>query len=799
MSDEAISAHHTDPVCGMQVAADSASGKSAYHGKTYYFCSTHCQRKFEADPAAFVKEARSCCGNEPEPEQPACCGGAVAGFNEPGQSVSDAKQRVYTCPMHPEVEQDHPGACPKCGMALEPKTVTAEPEDDSELRDMTHRFWIGAALTLPVFLLAMAHLLPSAPEWTMGAMSRWTQFILSTPVVLWAGWPFFERGARSLITRHLNMFTLIAMGVGAAYGYSAIAMLAPGAFPHAVSHHGGAPVYFEAAAMIVVLVLLGQVLELRARRRTGDALRALLDLVPKTARVITDGGEQEMPVEHVEAGMRLRVRPGEKVPVDGVIAEGKSALDESMITGESMPVEKATGDSVTGGTINGAGGFVMEARHVGSETVLARIVQMVAEAQRSRAPIQALADRVAGYFVPAVLAVAAITFALWFWLGPEPRFTSAIINAVAVLIIACPCALGLATPMSIMVGVGRGAHAGVLIKNAEAIERLEKVSTVVVDKTGTLTEGKPRLVEVRAVAGVDENELIALTAAVERSSEHPLGAAIVAAAQERGLKLPAAQDFTSATGGGVSAQVNGLIVLVGKLAFLREHAVPDTEALAAQAEPLQQRGQTVIFVARAGRAVGFLAVADPIKSSTPTAVQALHRLGLKVRMLTGDNQRTAQAIAAQLGIDEVEAGVAPSDKQARVKALRQGGEVVAMAGDGINDAPALAAADVGIAMGTGTDVAIESAGVTLVKGDLGGIVRAIHLSRAVMRNIRQNLFFAFVYNSLGIPIAAGVLYPFFGILLSPILAGVAMSLSSVSVIGNALRLRSVDLEDAKAS
>ena len=705
---------------------------------------------------------------------------------------------IYTCPMHPEVEQDHPGACPKCGMALEPKTVAAAAEDDGELRDMTRRLWIGAVLTLPVFVLAMGHLLPATSEWTMGAAARWTQFVLSTPVVLWAGWPFFERGGRSLLTRHLNMFTLIALGVGAAYGYSALAMLAPGMFPHSSGHHEGPAVYFEAAAMIVVLVLLGQVLELRARRRTGDALRALLDLAPKTARIVRDDGEHEVPLEQVEAGVKLRVRPGEKVPVDGMIIEGQSAVDESMLTGESMPVEKAVGDTVTGGTINGTGGFIMRAEHVGSETVLARIVQMVSEAQRSRAPIQALADRVAGFFVPAVVGVSMLTFVLWFCFGPEPRLTFAVINAVAVLIIACPCALGLATPMSIMVGVGRGARAGVLIKNAEAIERLEKVGVIVVDKTGTLTEGKPRLVEVHAVEGMDENELLALAAAVEQGSEHPLGAAIVAAAEARGLKRPAAQDFQSTTGGGVSAKVNGQMVLAGKLEFLREGSVMGGDALAAWAEPLQQSGQTVILVARDGRAAGVLGVADPIKGSALETVRALHGLGLKVRMLTGDNLRTAQAVAKQIGIDEVEAGVAPGDKHARVEALRRGGEVVAMAGDGVNDAPALAAADVGIAMGTGADVAMESAGVTLVKGDLRGLVRAIQLSRAVMRNIRQNLFFAFVYNALGIPIAAGVLYPFFGVLLSPIMAGAAMSLSSVSVIGNALRLRGVNLEPKPA-
>lgn len=821
----------TDPVCGMRVTAESSAGHTEFNGETYYFCSAHCQRKFEADPKAYVKETHSCCGSKPAPPVHSCCGGHSAEHHEhaaasrsetkaayfcpmcsgvesdrPGvcpkcgmalESTSPQLSRsktIYTCPMHPEVEQDHPGSCPICGMALEPKTVTVEPQDDGELRDMTRRFWAGAVLTLPVFLLAMAHLIPSAPEWTMGAISRWTQFLLSTPVVLWAGWPFFERGARSLRTGHLNMFTLIALGVGAAYGYSAVAMLAPQVFPHGAGQHHGPPVYFEAAAMIVVLVLLGQVLELRARRRTGDALRALLDLAPKTARILSDDGEREVPLEDVQTGARLRVRPGEKVPVDGVILEGKSAIDESMLTGESMPVEKAEGDAVTGGTINGTGGFVMRAEHVGSETVLARIVQMVSEAQRSRAPIQALADRVAGYFVPAVLGIAAITFALWFWLGPEPRFISAMVNAVAVLIIACPCALGLATPMSIMVGVGRGAHAGVLIKNAEAIERLEKVTAVVVDKTGTLTEGKPRLVEVHTLAGVEEDELIAVTAAVEQGSEHPLGAAIVAAAHDRGLSIAPAQDFGSTTGGGVSAKVNGQVVIAGKISFLRERSVADVDALSAQAEPLQKRGETVIFVAREGRAIGLLAVADPIKPSTPAAIESLHRLGLKVLMVTGDNARTAQAVAERTGIDQVEAGVAPDDKHARVEALRRGGEVVAMAGDGINDAPALAAADVGIAMGTGTDVAMESAGVTLVKGDLGGIVRAIHLSRAVMRNIRQNLFFAFIYNSLGIPIAAGLLYPFFGILLSPIIAGVAMSLSSVSVIANALRLRVVNLE-----
>jgi Cu+-exporting ATPase len=699
---------------------------------------------------------------------------------------------IYTCPMHPEVEQGHPGDCPKCGMALEPKTVTAAEPEDGELRDMTRRLWIGALLTLPVFLLAMAHLLPAPPAWTMSAASRWTQFALSTPVVLWAGWPFFVRGARSFVTRHLNMFTLIAVGVAAAYAFSAVAMFAPGVFP--AGHHAAVPIYFEAAATIVVLVLLGQVLELRARRRTGAALRALLDLAPAMAHRLDSHGEHDVPLAEVKAGDRLRVRPGDKVPVDGILLEGKSSLDESMLTGEAMPVEKIVGDPVTGGTINGPGAFVMKAEHVGSETVLARIVQMVADAQRSRAPIQALADRVAGWFVPTVIGVAALTFLLWLFLGPEPRLGYAVVNAVAVLIIACPCALGLATPMSIMVGVGRGARAGVLIKNAEAIERLEKVSTVVVDKTGTLTEGRPRLVQTLIGHGIGEDELIALAAAAEQSSEHPLATAIVAAAKDRKLKIAPVEEFTSTTGGGISAQVNSHRVLVGKLDYLQEQGVSDTADFAAQAKPLEERGQTVIFVARDRTAVGALAVADPIKASTSAAIRALHESGLKVLMLTGDNQRTARTVAQEIGIDDVEAGVAPGDKHARVEAMRKTGAVVAMAGDGINDAPALAAADVGIAMGTGTDVAMESAGVTLVKGDLTGVVRAIRLSRAVMRNIRQNLFFAFVYNALGIPIAAGLLYPFFGLLLSPIIAGAAMSLSSVSVITNALRLRSLDLE-----
>ena len=701
---------------------------------------------------------------------------------------------LFTCPMHPEIEQDHPGACPKCGMALEPKSTGSAPdEEDGELRDITRRLWIGAALALPVFLLAMAHLLPGAPHWLMGETSRWIQFALSTPVVLWAGWPFFVRGARSLRSGHFNMFTLISLGVGAAYLFSVAAMLAPGLFPPSKNAMGGVGIYFESAAVIIVLVLLGQVLELRARSRTGSALRALLNLAPATARIVEHGDERQIPLDRVAVGATLRVRPGEKVPVDGVLTEGCSTVDESMLTGEPLPVQKVTGDSVTGGTINGTGTFLLRAEHVGSETVLARIVQMVGEAQRSRAPIQALADRVAGWFVPAVLVIAVITFALWFFLGPEPRLAHAIVNAVAVLIIACPCALGLATPMSIMVGVGRGAEAGVLVKSADALERLEKVTTLVVDKTGTLTEGKPRLVELRPIADTTPEELIRTAAAVEQSSEHPLAAAIVAAAKERNLALPGAHNFQSTTGGGVSADLDGHPALVGQLAYLKSHGIPDTDTLSQNAEPFQSQGQTAIFVALNGEALGFLTVADPIKSSTAEAIRTLHGMGLKIRMLTGDNPRTAEAVARQLGIGHFDAGVAPQDKHARIEALRRGGEIVAMAGDGINDAPALAAADVGIAMGTGTDVAMESAGITLVKGDLRGIARAMTLSRALMRNIRQNLFFAFLYNALGIPLAAGLLYPFFGILLSPIIAGVAMSFSSVSVITNALRLRSVDL------
>jgi P-type Cu+ transporter len=840
-----------DPICGMQV--DETTALSADRdGETCYFCSEHCRKAFLAQPAASrpQEEAKehmpgmgqhSCCAAKkgdsaenhthlghshhshdqsharhhaeadvkPSPAAkyycPMCpgvesdkpgdcpkCGMAL----ERNPAWKPEARVIYTCPMHPEIEQDHPGTCPKCGMALEPKTVSGEAEeDDSELRDMSRRFWIGGALTLPVFFLAMAHLVPalSHSEWVSGPVARWTQFILSTPVVLWAGWPFFQRGWRSVVTRHLNMFTLIAMGVGAAYLFSAVAMLVPGLFPASYARHGQVDIYFEAAAVITVLVLLGQVLELRARKRTGGAIRALLTLAPRTARVVRNGEEHEAPLDSVKTGDHLRVRPGDKVPVDGTVVEGRSSVDESMITGEPIPVEKTTGDKVTGGTVNGTGSFIMEATRVGSDTLLSQIVDMVAQAQRSRAPIQRLVDKVAAHFVPAVIAVAAIAFVLWMLFGPEPGLAYAIASAVAVLIIACPCALGLATPMSVMVGVGRGAQAGVLIRNAEAIEVLEKVTTVVVDKTGTLTEGKPRLAQVLPANGVAEEDLLLAAGSVEQSSEHPLAAAIVEGAKGRGVKLQSVNDFDSVTGGGVVGTLNGREIVVGKLKFLQERGVTGLDALEERAAALQAQGQTVMFVGINRKAAGLISVADPIKESTPDAIAQLHNLGLKLIMLTGDNERTANAVAQKLGLDQVEAGVEPRQKHERVRQLRQHGQVVAMAGDGINDAPALAAAHVGIAMGTGTDVAMESAGITLLKGDLRGIAQAVALSRAMMRNIRQNLFFAFIYNSLGIPVAAGLFYPFFGLLLSPMIAGAAMSFSSVSVIGNALRLRKAKL------
>jgi Cu+-exporting ATPase len=708
-----------------------------------------------------------------------------------------AAKSIYTCPMHPEVQQDHPGACPKCGMTLEPKMVTAGADDDenAELRDMTKRFRFGAALALPVFGLAMAHFVPALARrtWVDGSVSRWVQFALATLVVGWAGWPLLHRGWRSIMTRHLNMFTLISIGVGAAFVFSAVAMLMPGIFPPSMRHEGKVAVYFESAAVIVVLVLLGQVLELRARSRTGSAIKALLNLAPATARQVAPGGDHEVPLDQVKVGDWLRVVPGDRVPVDGAVIEGHSSVEESMITGEPLPVEKTAGDKVTGGTVNGPGSFVMRAERIGSDTLLGQIVNMVAEAQRSRAPIQGLADKVAGIFVPVVLAVSALTFVLWMWLGPEPKLAHAIVCAVAVLIIACPCALGLATPMSIMVGVGRGAQEGVLVKNAEALERLEKVTTLVVDKTGTLTEGKPKLTDVLPASGFDKKELLRLAASLEQNSEHPLGDAVVRGAKEQNIVLDAVTDFRSVTAGGVAGAIAGHTVMIGKPDFLRNEKIAGLEPLEVSAMKLQEAGKTAIFVAIDGKPTGILAVADPIKSTTPEAVRELHVLGLKLVMLTGDNRRTAVGVTRQLGLDAVEAEIEPAGKVAQVKKLRAEGKHVAMAGDGINDAPALSEAEVGIAMGTGTDVAMRSAGITLVKGDLRGIAKAIRLSRATMRNIRQNLFFAFVYNALGIPLAAGVLYPFVGLLLSPIIAGAAMSLSSVSVIGNALRLRKAKL------
>ncbi len=807
-----------DPICGMTVDPEKAAAVIERDAERFYFCSTHCRDEFvrgkegmdapaeeytcshhdqaavavPAQPTAKKYFCPMCEGVESdEPGSCPKCGMAL----ERNPTFREKPKTIYTCPMHPQIEQDHPGDCPICGMALEPKNIAdaGAEEENAELRAMTRRFWIGLALALPVFALAMSHLIPGAPAWLEGDVSRWVQFILSTPVVLWAGWPFFTRGWRSITHLALNMFTLISIGVGAAYFYSAIVMLLPRIFPASLAVHGKIGVYFEAAAMITVLVLLGQVLEGRARSRTGSAIRALLGLAPTTARVVRDGEEKEVPLDQVQKGDQLRVRPGEKVPVDGRVLDGLTNVDEAMITGEPMPVEKKSGDEVTGGTVNQTGSILIEAERVGSETVLSQIVEMVAQAQRSRAPIQGLADKVAGWFVPTVITIAIVTFFLWWFLGPEPRFAHAIVNAVAVLIIACPCALGLATPMSVMVGVGRGAQAGVLIKKAEAIELMEKVRTLVVDKTGTLTEGRPAVTQILPNDSSSEEELLALAAAVESQSEHPLAAAIVRGAQERGVRVEKLSEFQSTTGGGVSGKVNGRRVLVGKPQFLREEKVRGVDEMERRATPLQDEGNGVVFVAVDGEAAGLIAVADPIKKSTPGAIEQLHKLGLKIIMLTGDNERTARRVAEKLGIDEVEAGVEPQHKNDRVRRLRQSGDVVAMAGDGINDAPALAAADVGIAMGTGTDVAMESAGITLLKGDLRGIEKAIRLSRATMSNIRQNLFFAFVYNSLGVPIAAGILYPWFGILLSPIIAGAAMSLSSVSVIANALRLRKIEL------
>ena len=760
-----------DPVCGMSVVIDGAEHVADHAGVRHYFCSGHCKTKFLADPQMYLSGAHL-------------------------DAVEEVPEgTIYTCPMHPEIRQKGPGSCPICGMALEPETVSLDAGPDPELIDMRRRFWWSALLTVPLFLYAMSDMVALdldriiAPAW-----AQWVQFALATPVVLWGGWPLLVRAWQSLRTRNLNMFTLIGIGVAIAYLFSIVATAAPGLFPPAFRDHSGrVGVYFEAAAVITTLVLLGQVLELKARGSTSSALRALLELAPPSAlKIVAPGDEREVPLDQLAEGDRLRVRPGDKVPVDGMIEEGSSNIDESMISGEPLPVAKSAGDTVIGGTVNQTGGFVMRATGVGKDTMLAKIVQMVAEAQRSRAPIQRLADVVAGWFVPAVVAVAILTFAAWAIWGPPPALAYALVNAIAVLIIACPCALGLATPMSIMTGTGKGAQHGILIRNAEALETLEKIDTLVVDKTGTLTLGKPDLVAVTPHGGFAQDTLLALAAAVERGSEHPLGAAIVAAAEARGVRHEEAAEFSSTTGEGIEAEVAGRRVAIGNEKMMRRTGIAD-EAWLASAEEGRAKGHTVMFVAVDGAPAGLLAVADPIKETTPRAIRAIHDRGIRIVMLTGDSRATAEAVARQLGIDEVEANVSPADKHRKIEALKAEGRRVAMAGDGINDAPALAAADVGIAMGTGTDVAMESAGVTLVRGDLLGVAQAIRLSRATMRNIRQNLVFAFGYNTLGIPIAAGVLFPFFGLLLSPMIAAAAMSLSSVSVIANALRLRGLRL------
>jgi Cu+-exporting ATPase len=803
-----------DPVCGMMVDPLSAAGKFDHDGTTYYFCNPRCEERFRGDPDGYLSGkykqsmeqvpakpgTKYICPMCPEVESdvPAACPSCGMAL-EPLAVTMPSTKTEYVCPMHSEVVQDHPGACPKCGMALEPRTVTLE-EANPELVDMTRRFWIGLALALPVFAVAMSDMIPGQPlkEIVSARISNWLQFILATPVVVWVGLPFFQRGWASVVNRSLNMFTLIAMGTGTAYLYSVVATVLPGMFPESFrTVSGEVPVYFEAAAVIIVLVALGQVLEIRARSQTTSALKALLGLAPKTARIVwSNGTEEDIPLEKVTVGDRLRIRPGEKVPVDGEVLEGSTSIDESMVTGEPIPVEKRMGSWVTGGTINGTGTVLMQAKRVGQETMLARIVQMVSEAQRSRVPIQRVADVVAGYFVPIVILVAALAFGVWATIGPEPRLAYALVNAVAVLIIACPCALGLATPMSIMVGTGRGASAGVLIKNAETLERLEKVDILVVDKTGTLTEGKPVLQTIVPTQDFSETAVLQLAASVERVSEHPLASAIVTGAREQGLMLSAVEEFRSQTGEGVEGKVDGKIVALGNRLFLeRDMGVPSKELteLNKQSDVLRKKGQTVVFVAVDGRPAGIIGVVDPIKSTTAEAVQSLKRAGLKIVMVTGDNRQTAEAVGQQLGLKHIQAEVLPEHKHQIVKQLQKKGHVVAMAGDGINDAPALAEADVGIAMGTGTDVAIESAGIILVKGDLRGVARARNLSRATMGNIRQNLFFAFFYNILGVPVAAGILYPFFGILLTPIIASVAMTFSSVSVITNALRLRRVKL------
>jgi Cu+-exporting ATPase len=758
-----------DPVCGMTVDPTTTPHHTEHAGQRYFFCGARCRDRFVAEPARYLSEEQA--------------GHAAA--------APAAVGTRWTCPMHPEIVRDTPGSCPICGMALEPTIPATGEERNPELRDMSRRFWVAVALSVPLLAIAMGgDSLAILPPRAMA----WLQLVLATLAVLWGGWPFFQRGWESLKNRHLNMFTLIALGTGVAYLYSVVAAVMPGVFPASFrGPNGGVPLYFEAASVITALVLLGQMLELRARSQTSDAIRALLDLAPKQARLVPeDGAEEDIPLDQVVAGHRLRVRPGEKVPVDGVVIEGHSSVDESMITGEPVPVEKSPGDKVTGGTVNTTGGFVMRAERVGSDTLLGQIVRMVAEAQRSRAPIQKLADTVSGWFVPAVVLVAVVTFIAWSLFGPPPAMGFGLLNAVAVLIIACPCALGLATPMSIMVGAGRGAHAGVLVRNAEALESMEKVDTLVVDKTGTLTEGKPRLTAVVPLGSMAENELLRLAASLERASEHPLAAAIVKGAEDRGLSLASAADFASETGRGVVGTVDGRRLAVGNQALFESLGI-DPGGLPERADALRHEGQGVVMVAVDGGAAGLVAVADPIKESVAAALAALREDGIRVVMLTGDSHMTAEAVARQLGIDDVVAEVLPGQKASVVKSLQDEGRFVAMAGDGINDAPALALAHIGIAMGTGADVAMESAAVTLVKGDLHGIVRARRLSRATMRNIRQNLFFAFVFNALAVPIAAGVLYPFTGLLLNPMIASAAMSLSSVTVVTNALRLRSASL------
>ncbi len=787
-----------DPVCGMSVDPTRTAHHAEHAGHTYHFCSAHCRSKFEGNPQAYVPASAP---KAPVAEHASCHHEGAHGHHATASArgpatapATDGQGGLWTCPMHPEVQQAGPGACPICGMALEPMVPTGN-EDNPELRDMTRRMWVSLALTTPILLMMLAEVLPGGllTRLLPGPLMAWAQLVLATPVVLWGGWSFFERGWTSLRTGRLNMFTLIALGVAAAYGYSLVATLAPEVFPHSMRHSGMVPVYFEAAAAIVLLVLVGQVLELRARSQTSEAIRRLLTLAPATARRLNaDGSEEEIPLAHVHVGDRLRVRPGDRVPVDGAVLEGTTSVDESMVTGEPVPADKAPGSPVTGGTVNGTGSVIMEARRVGADTLLARIVALVGEAQRSRAPIQGLADTVSAWFVPAVIGVSLLTFGLWATLGPEPRLAHALVNAVAVLIIACPCALGLATPMSIMVGTGRGAELGVLLRSAEALERLEQVDTLVVDKTGTLTEGKPTLARVIPAPGQDEGTVLHLAASLERASEHPLASAIVTGAEGRGLTLDPVEGFQSVTGKGVTGRVAGRRVAVGTAAFMEDLGLR-VGPLAATAETLRQDGATVMHVAVDDAVAGLVSVADRVKPTAAEAIRTLQQDGLHVIMLTGDNATTAKAVATAVGIDEVEAGVLPEGKSDVVRRLQAAGRRVAMAGDGVNDAPALALADVGIAMGTGTDIAMESAGVTLVKGDLRGLVRSRALSRATMRNIRRNLLFAFGYNVLGVPIAAGLLYPWFGLVLSPIVASAAMTLSSVSVVSNALRLRRVAL------